>query len=112
MAKMSKGSGVTAELYEIGRRACLAVANDLVDEIQKRAPVDTGNLRDSYQIKEGNSAIGEVIVYTDVDYAPYQEFGTLFQPGTPHIRPALEIIKAKYNLNSVPDVTFRDMLEP
>lgn len=27
---------------------------------------------------------------TDVEYAPHQEFGTRYQPGTPHVRPALE----------------------
>jgi Bacteriophage HK97-gp10, putative tail-component len=112
MANISAGSGVTADLYRITRRLTLQVANDLVDEIRRLAPVETGKLRESYQVREGAAYIGEAIVYTDVEYAVHQEYGTLFQSGTPHVRPALEIIKRKYGIASIPDVSFRDVLEP
>lgn len=64
----------------------------LVSEIQEWAPVLTGNLKRSYHQEDGAvTADGaQVLVGTDVDYAPHQEFGTRYQPGTPHVRPALE----------------------
>ncbi len=53
------------------------------------APVDTGRLRNSIS----HEAVPEeetVHIGTNVEYAPYQELGTRFQPGTPFLRPAIE----------------------
>lgn len=36
------------------------------------------------------------VVYTDVEYAQYQEYGTVHQPGTPHFRPAVEKTSANF----------------
>lgn len=66
---------------------------DVLETVQRLAPVDTGQLRDSYQseVQEGMEAamglIIEGIAYTNVEYAPFQEFLDL---GTPHVAPALE----------------------
>lgn len=49
------------------------------------APVDTGLLKRSIS-KTVTGSTGKV--KSEVDYAIYQEYGTRFQPGTPHIRPA------------------------
>lgn len=64
-----------------------AVGTEMVDLARSLAPVDTGALRDSiyarasgFELEFGNA----------VDYGAYQEFGTRFQAGTPHIRPALD----------------------
>ena len=64
-----------------------AIGLEMVDLARSLAPVDTGALRDSiyargsgFDLEFGNA----------VDYGAYQEFGTRFQPGTPHIRPALD----------------------
>jgi len=64
-----------------------AIGFEMVDLARSLAPVDTGALRDSiyarasgFELEFGNA----------VDYGMYQEFGTRFQPGTPHIRPALD----------------------
>lgn len=64
----------------------------LVSEIQEWAPVLTSDLKRSYHHEDGavSDTRAQVLVGTDVEYAPYQEFGTRYQPGTPHVRPALE----------------------
>ena len=53
------------------------------------APVDTGRLRNSisHEVAPDENA---VYVGTNVEYAPYQEFGTRYQGGTPFLRPALD----------------------
>jgi len=58
-------------------------------EAKRRAPVDTGRLRSS--INSGVS--GDVAkVGTDVEYAPYMEYGTSrFPTGKPFLRPALDV---------------------
>lgn len=65
------------------------LADSLLDDTQDLAPVDTGELRDSYEteIEEVLGAIIEVRVRSDVEHAPYQEFMDI---GTPHVGPALE----------------------
>lgn len=58
----------------------------------------TGNLRRSYQYKRGN-ATGKTasgVVGTNVEYAPYVEFGTKFMKARPHLRPAMEMARRKY----------------
>lgn len=53
------------------------------------APVDTGRLRNSIS-HEAAPEEGAVYIGTNVEYAPYQEFGTVNQAGTPFLRPAVE----------------------
>lgn len=61
-------------------------------EIKARAPVDTGHLKSSYrsivESGSGDTVVGHV--GTNVDYSVPQEFGTQHQPGTPHVRPAID----------------------
>ena len=61
------------------------------------APVDTGYLRGSIRFgvtkERGTKVTG--VVYTPVEYAPYQEFGTRYQKGTPFLKPALDINRAQ-----------------
>lgn len=53
------------------------------------APVDTGNLRSSIDYDtDVNEKV--MIVGTNVEYAPYQEFGTYKMAAHPYLRPALE----------------------
>ena len=68
------------------------------------APVDTGRLRNSINFAthdfagtgagtdkpHGNPDKGLVCIGTNVEYAPYQEFGTKYQTGTKFLRPAVE----------------------
>lgn len=54
---------------------------------QRYAPVKTGALKRNINLYfEDNGFTAKVA--SEADYAPYQEYGTRYQPGTPHIRPS------------------------
>lgn len=57
-------------------------------DAKRRAPVDTGNLRNSIRAEQVSDT--EATVGTPVDYAIYPEFGTSRQAAQPYLRPALE----------------------
>lgn len=38
------------------------------------------------------STDASVVVGTNTEYAPHQEFGTKYQQGTPHVRPAVQAV--------------------
>lgn len=80
-----------AQIGSFTRTGVEKAAAHLNNEIQSRAPVDTGHLRDSYGYTvEGSGEKVVAHVGTNVDYALHQEYGTVYQSGTPHVRPALE----------------------
>lgn len=60
---------------------------DVQAKAQGYAPVDTGALRGSISGRPSGLQ-GEVS--SGVEYAIYQEYGTRYQSGTPHMRPAAE----------------------
>lgn len=66
-------------------------ASDLKSQAQRFAPVDTGNLRQSIITRATGPLESEIS--STADYAVYQEYGTRHQPGTPHMRPALEAVE-------------------
>ena len=55
---------------------------------KKLAPVDTGNLRNSitHEVDDGEPA---VYIGTNVEYAPYQELGTINMTANPFLKPAV-----------------------
>ena len=55
---------------------------------KKLAPVDTGNLRNSitHTVDEEEPA---TYIGTDVEYAPYQELGTINMDANPFLKPAV-----------------------
>lgn len=55
-----------------------------------RAPVRTGNLRSSIT---GRVAGEQAIIGTNVEYAPYMEYGTKVTKAQPYLRPALDANK-------------------
>lgn len=65
-----------------------------VETAAKRlAPVDTGRLRSSITHSvSGNGDSLRADIYSDVNYAIYQELGTRYQSGKPFLRPALHSI--------------------
>ena len=78
---------ITQQAIEIGmEKAVIFVKN----QAKTRAPVDTGRLKNSIS---GRVTIGvkqiEGEVFTDVEYAPYIEFGTERAKAQPFLRPAL-----------------------
>lgn len=57
-------------------------------EAKLRCPVDTGNLRQSINHKVIDSE-KSVRIGTNVEYAPFVEFGTIKMNAQPYLRPAL-----------------------
>ena len=55
---------------------------------KKLAPYDTGNLRNSitHEVYDGEPA---VYIGTNVEYAPYQELGTINMDAQPFLKPAV-----------------------
>ena len=55
---------------------------------KKLAPYDTGNLRNSitHEVDDGEPA---VYIGTNVEYAPYQELGTINMTANPFLKPAV-----------------------
>lgn len=60
---------------------------------KRRAPVDTGKLRASIKAQPAAGQPGVAIIGTNVEYAPYQEYGTVHQRGTPFMRPTIDLDK-------------------
>ncbi|WP_429971282.1 HK97-gp10 family putative phage morphogenesis protein [Fructilactobacillus sp. Tb1] len=63
------------------------------ENAQKFAPVRTGALRRDIHLNYFDNGM-TTKVSSDISYAPYQEFGTRFMAGTPHVRPAFNIQKS------------------
>lgn len=59
-----------------------------------KAPVDTGFLKNHITSSYPNRFEGHV--KSEAAYSGYQEYGTRFQTGTPHIRPALQEIEPQF----------------
>ena len=79
---------------ENAKRGGLEAASLIVEaDATLRAPVDTGNLRSSIThrvVSDEEAKIG-----TNVDYAPYLEYGTHKMAAQPYLRPALDSNKAR-----------------
>ena len=67
--------------------AGVEVQMEAVRIIRAKKIVDSGWLRDHIKFKVRGD---EVRVGTNVEYAPYQEYGTVKQPARPFLRPALD----------------------
>jgi HK97 gp10 family phage protein len=68
-------------------------------EARKRCPVDTGRLRQGIQtdIDTGAGASECVgVLFDDVDYAPFVEFGTRYMRAQPFLRPGMAMAQARY----------------
>jgi HK97 gp10 family phage protein len=92
---LAKGNQIHSFL-EQGIEACTLL---VLSDAQHRTPVDSGLLRASESKRVENHG-GKItgIVGTNVEYAPFQEFGTSKMPAQPFLTPALngnkEAIKA------------------
>lgn len=72
---------------EAARRGCLRGAVVIEGAAKGHAPVKTGMLRNS--IKSEPIPLGAQ-VGPHVEYAAYQEYGTMYMPAQPYMRPAVE----------------------
>lgn len=55
--------------------------------------VDTGYLRNSIQHRLEKKESVEGVVYTNVEYGLFQEYGTRYQKGKPFLRPAIKRLR-------------------
>ena len=83
---------LSGESRAIREQALPLIGQEAVRLIRLKAPLKTGRLRRSYYYSVGP---GYVDIGSNLHYAPHQEFGTRFQDGTPHFRPALEELRSK-----------------
>lgn len=68
---------------------------ELTQGAQRKAPVDTGNLRRSITMNLSDGGLTGKVKPT-ADYAPYLEYGTRFQSDQPFMRPAFNKQKAQF----------------
>lgn len=68
---------------------------DLHDKAMKEAPVLTHHLQKSIMLEITDGGMTAEVEST-AEYAAYQEYGTRFMKGKPHIRPAFEEQKEKF----------------
>lgn len=62
-------------------------AYNIEKDAKRTCPVDTGYLRRSITTSPGNL---EAEVGTDVEYAPFVEFGTRYQSAQPYLMPSFD----------------------
>jgi HK97 gp10 family phage protein len=75
----------------VNRRARKA-ADQIKDGAVRRSRVDTGEMRDGWQV-EGED--GQYTVYNDVEHAVYNEYGTAHMTAAPMLHPAVDEVAAK-----------------
>lgn len=68
---------------------------ELTQGAQRKAPVDTGNLRRSITMDLSDGGLTGKVKPT-ADYAPYLEYGTRFQSAQPFMRPAFNKQKEQF----------------
>ena len=86
--------GETALVRGKASQVVRKAAADVTAHAKMFAPVDTGNLRQSIITRTVDDLTSEII--SGADYAIFQEYGTRFQPGTAHMRPALERVEPSF----------------
>ena len=87
-----KGGEAKRMVQRAGSKGILAVGLAIERQATSLTPVDTGNLRGSLTTQQDGDG---VIVGTNVDYAPFVEYGVYGRPGQPYLRPAIDIIRGR-----------------
>jgi len=87
-------TGLTEEGREKVNNELKRIALQIVRESKDLAPVDTGRLRSSITLEEETDSNGflRLVVGSNVDYAPFVEFGTSRQAAQPYLRPAFRSV--------------------
>lgn len=108
LRKLGKLSGGVKPAAEV---AVVAGAQPINNQAKVNAPVLTGNLRRSLHVGDPgwSGTVVSVEIGTDVEYAPYQEFGTSRNAAQPFLRPAVDSMKGQA-VNEAIDV-LRDLVK-
>jgi|SRR5690625_1532416 len=69
--------------------------SEMQKTMQRKAPVDTGNLRRSITLNKKNSGL-VAEVQPNTEYASYVEYGTRYMNAQPYVRPAFRLQRAKF----------------
>lgn len=86
IADLSKGLKERATLNDV-KNVVKLNGSEMHRSAQRNSPVDTGNLKRGIMLSMEDDGFVAKVAST-ASYAPFQEWGTRFQPGTPHIRPS------------------------
>lgn len=79
-----------AEMGLSSQRELVRLAIEVQNRARELCPVDTGRLRSSIGHTEGVDVRGPFVdVGTNVEYAPFVEYGTMHMAPQPFLRPAL-----------------------
>jgi HK97 gp10 family phage protein len=86
--------------WDTGLRANLDHLLEMAaEEARKRCPVDTGRLRRGIETDiDTGGAHSDVtgVLFDDVPYAPFVEFGTRYMRAQPFLRPGMAMAQARY----------------
>lgn len=92
VTRAGKLNGIEAKLENAQKRGLILGGMLVAQRATQKAPIDTGRLKrsitNSMPKSEGKSRF-RVDIGTNVEYAPYQEFGTRFMEAQAYLRPAL-----------------------
>ena len=91
---ISQRAKVTEHVHTARERALEIIGGKAETYAKQLAPVDTGRLRNSITHQQYNE--DTEIIGTNVEYAPYQEFGTSRMAAQPFLRPAAENHSEEY----------------
>lgn len=92
LTMLIKGAG--SKVREQSAKVVKNNAEKLKSKAQDKAPKDTRFLKN--HIKTSYPGELEAKIEAEAAYAGYQEYGTRFQEGTPHMRPALREIEPQF----------------
>ena len=86
-------AGKVAKLIKLSKkelaRSLVTTTLTILNEMQQNVPVgETGNLKASLASEEDTKAL-EAIVFSETEYAPFVEFGTVNMAAQPFFQPAV-----------------------
>lgn len=89
-AKLTKNMDLSAVKTVVKKNGA-----EMQKKAKKEAPVDIGHLQGMIMLEITDGGMTAEVEST-AEYAAYQEYGTRFMKGKPHIRPAFDEQKGKF----------------
>lgn len=86
---------MSAEIEEKAALLIEDVGNEVVSDVYRLAPEDTGELKDSYLRESGMTGKLTYTIRDGVSYGIFQELGTSKMAAQPHVVPAMEDAEAE-----------------